>query len=183
MDPITLSLAALQLGSGVYGLTQAQKIPKELKELYDLLQGQAKYGIPGPQESVMRSSGAGQIARYGTGLQARGSAALASRGMGRSSLADTMVAGVNRTQAEMFQQLQSNIAALDEQTKARAQGQLGGVATQIAGLKQAQESAGWQMIFGGLGRGMEMFEPTEMEDFEQKLMLLQEYGFLPQLAI
>ena len=43
---IGLAMSAAQLGAGIYGLTQASKIPPELQEALDLFQQQAREGLP-----------------------------------------------------------------------------------------------------------------------------------------
>jgi hypothetical protein len=175
VQAIPLALTLLQTGLGAYGLTQAGKVPKELQKLYDLLSERAERGIPDVLESRMRSAGYGRIARQATTAQARGSAALASRGMGRSSMADTMIGDVNRLQAELLTQFETELAGLDEQTKQQALGQLGDVSSAISMLKQQRGEAASGLIMKGLlgllepEIGLVKPQPSEWEKFIEYL--------------
>jgi len=136
--------------SGIVGLFGGDKLPPELEEYINLLRVQAKEGIPYSDEVAMRQQGSRQIAGQVGSMQRRGAASLASRGVSDSSAANEMIGGVNRTQAEMFSDLQHSIRTLDEQTKQQAMAQLGGATAQATAYGQ-QRGAG---IAGMLSSGL-----------------------------
>ena len=169
MDPITLALMGIQIGSGVWGMLNANKVPPELQEYYDMVKQQAESGLGGDYQAML-NQGAGQIAQQAGAMQARGAAAVASRGMGSSSAADAMIAGVNKTQAEAFGQLQGSLMQLNQQVKARAQAQLGQAGGAIAGLKQEKMTAGAQSILGGLTTGLGYMQNKDQQQMYKDTM-------------
>jgi hypothetical protein len=160
-----------QLGAGIYGMLKSDDISPEMQRYLDILQTQASEGIPLAEERAMLASGSRDIGAQAASMQRRGAAAVASRGMARSSVADSMISSVNRTQAEMFSDLQDSIRRLDQQTKLQAQGQLGGALGMTESMKLQQQQAAGQMIGGGIGGMMGSLEdlltlgdPSELEE-------------------
>jgi len=185
MDPATI-MALAQLGVSLgelgYGLFAKPELSDQMQKYMDLLSRRAEEGLSPGTESSMLRSGSRQIAGQTAAMQARGAAALASQGVSRSSAARNMISSVNRTQGEMFAQLQDSIRRLDEQVKAQAMGQLGGATAMAEASLEKQKAAKGQMIAGGLAGLLDkdvladlgLMEP-EMSEFEKNLQLIKKY--------
>lgn len=196
MPIISAITAALSLAQTIGGLVGKAKPDEALQEYYDMLKEQGEEGLPASVESALYSRGAGRIARQATGMQARGSAALASRGMGRSSVADTMIGDVSRIQAESLGDLESRIMQADVATKQQAMGAMGGAAAGMAASRASEEQNLQSMIMGGLSglvnrdvlAGLGLGKSTSelrMEEFKSMWDLLFPEGseLIPQIPI
>jgi len=185
MDPATI-MALAQLGVSLgelgYGVFAEPGLSDQMQKYMDLLTKRAEEGLPAGTESAMLRSGSRQIAGQTAAMQTRGAAALASQGVSRSSAARSMIASVNRTQGEMFAQLQDSIRRLDEQMKSQAMGQLGEATVMAEALLERQKEKIGQMIAGGLAGLLDkeiwadlgLMEP-EMSELEKSLQLIKKY--------
>lgn len=188
---LTALPALFEVGAGIYGMTQAKKIPPYLQEAIDRLERQADTGL-GPAASAMRTSGRGRILRNMDAMQARGASALASRGTSSSSAADSMIRDVNKTAADSFATLENSIAELDTQIKQSANQALAGVMGSAAGVQSGQMSAAGQLVGKGVASlfdkdllkslGVE-FPLTEAELFNRELLDVQKRGVAALEAI
>jgi hypothetical protein len=153
MNPLLILQAALGIGQtvgGIMGLSNADKVPAELQDLYNLLKERATTGL-GDEKGQMLSSGLSGLNRQATGAQARGSMALASRGIGNSSQADSMLADISSGTADAYQSLVSRINTLDQEIKQNATSQLGRVVNSMNAVRQGKQEAAGKMLGGGLG--------------------------------
>ena len=150
--------ALIQAGSGIAELFGASNVPKEYQDYYDELQRRLKEGLSPAEESRLISGGAQQAARMATTAQNRGAAALASRGMSNSSVADTMLSDVNSMQAKMLTDIFNNVMALDEQAKQSAVAPLGAMTETMVNRGDVLSSAGWGELGSGLGGLMNAFK-------------------------
>ncbi len=143
-------LAAGKLGAGIYSLTQADKIPKELQEVYDLYREQATKGLPAGIESRLLNQGVMRINRMASARQNVGAMAQASRGTGISSAADASLDRVSQMAFEELGNLQSDIALMDAQVRAQALPGLASVGGTIAGIKEEKRAAASKLVGSGI---------------------------------
>ncbi len=161
------------MGFGIYGLTQAKKLPPYLQQAIDELQKQASQGI---DEQALISAGASKLARLADVQQARGASALASRGGSYTGALDSMIGEVSDAQSQGLGEVIASAQSLDQQAKssaAAALGQVSGVASGIQ-TQQIQDAAG--LIGKGLGDLAGMVTPQKpttmdlmLEDFTNEM--------------
>jgi hypothetical protein len=143
-------MATLKTAMGIYGLTRAGDVPKELQEVYDLYLEQATHGLPASVENRLLSQGTMRINRMAGARQNAASMALASRGTGASTAADTALDRVTQMAFEELGNLQTDVALMDAQARAQALPGLASVGGTIAGIKEGKRAAASKLIGSGI---------------------------------
>ena len=150
MAVISAILAAGKVGTGIAGLAQANKVPKELQEAFNIFQQQAREGLPASLENQMISQGTTRINRVAGARQNAAAMALASRGTGSSTAADQALDRVTAQALDEIGQLNTNVQQLDFQARQNAQNALAGISGTISGLKQQQRESASSLITSGV---------------------------------
>ena len=146
---IAAGLSAAKVIAGLFALDDADKLPKEMQDAYNLLQEQASEGLPADVEAGMRTKGTRSIMGAATGRQSATAFAHASRGTGFSSGADAALDRVTQMAFEEIGNLEQEIGLLDEKTRQAGVMGLAGMAPGISAYKEAKSSGATELITSG----------------------------------